>query len=397
MNLKINVRKPVLAIAFVFLGYFLSLSTVPRSEAMIGGLMPPSGLCAADPYSGQDGCAGANPNSTKQIASLLNGYTATPAWWSAGVKYPVSYYTPLASLTECNSSSCPGLPACAATGSSGGNNYVLIASAPCTLSGYHFDGVCVGWNVSSGIVTITDNLFTVSASCNPAGENYIGYPNAGSETGTQNVIFTFNEIDQTYTQNDSSNVSFVATFDGGTATVEYNWAHNGYGNVFRFDCGNSSCSATEAFNLITDFGGSTSHSDGQYFDGSSGTAYAININYNTISYQNPSTAAGTSPLNPVSQISANLIQVAANIENNTVIVNTSGGPGAWGGATVYCCATGYGPSGTNITNNFVDNRGQLEFMYSNATFGAVSSTCHGNVNMNDGTTITQTLAAFSCN
>jgi hypothetical protein len=353
-----------------------------------------------------DGCSGAQGNSTVTLPNLFTSpvnYGQRPPWNVAGVDYPVGpdsgpFVTPTAS----------NLPSCASMGSGGSNNYVIINSAPCEIRHYNFNGICLGWSssITSGTITIDNNNFILNSGCNPASTVFVGYPENGDGTGTQQVIFEYNKIDLTFSRTDTSCggpcVSESVAFNGGTKNgsgsaagviFEYNYLYNGQGNVIQID-GPNSFTAENHYNLIRDFGSPGSHSDGQYTNGSSGSARVITINstYNTTSYHNPANANGTGPYTYGSQINSGYGLVGGVIDNNTIIINY--GPGVIGfGRAIYCCGSGYSPVGMDVSNNWVDYTGSYGFTYEITT----PTTCHGNVNLNIGATITGSFSGGSCN
>jgi hypothetical protein len=390
-------------------------ATLPSRAMLLGG----SGATRACIYSGNnvtdtagntDGCAGANLSSAKYISNLFTGFidatytnSHPPNWDVAGVDYPVGPYTASGSLIACtSSSSCPtsGIspPGCATVS----GNAMTVQSAPCAIKGYHFTGMCVGWvsGITSGVITITDNLFTLAAGCDSANTKFVGESGSGDETGTQEVIFTFNEVDETYSIVTRNVSSYVAVYGGGTTmgtpacVIEYNYFHDGQGNTFELDSQNTSNSGSVCeihYNIISNTGSPGSHSDNPYFGGAPGFDYQPNMSFNTVvAYTVGNSATGSFTYS--SQINSGYIQIGGYIQNNIIIANDGNGSDQISAFLIRCCNTGYTLPGIIVDNNWYDATSSFGFLTSpNQLFF-----CTGNKNLIDGTVYTNTFGSYSC-
>ena len=341
-----------------------------------------------------DGCSGAVASNTQyanfftsRAAQSGQSYTTRPPWNVAGVDYPVG----IPSATVLKDPSTASLP----TGCTYSSNVVTCnGSGNLTINGYDF-GLhnCIYLDIYNytGTILIENSDFAMGSST-ACQSNFglidIEASNTGSSLIVQNNVFNGNA--PTY----PTLANYLDIWDVGRTTGTSLYQYNAFiASIARPIETTSSGNWTAQYNYFEGLNyGNAAHGE---IDMVASTATGVNMNvqFNTV-LAPANYGGGATSLWYISSGSTNGQTFGTvNLKNNTEVVNLYNGSGGTVVISVADSEFGYNPVATaNIANNYIDPTGAY-LCYSNAGTTITTTNMSGNINLTDGSSISDFTAA----
>ena len=285
----------------------------------------------------RDGCPGASADNPA-FPTLLTRYKARPPWNVAGIDFAVGIPSNVV-LKDPRSAALPS--ACSRGGTT------VTCSGTVTLDGYDFslnNGTTL--IITGGDVTVQNCLFIVGSNQGALGKIL-------DVSGTTNATFLHNDFDGSNIAVTPQRGQTINVANTGTITFRYNYFHHSGGDMIDFG-GGPQVNIVQ-YNLFSDIGLKTAHSDTLQWCGS--IVSNSDLSFNTI----VQTASGLSGMGLIVANSECTGAKMSNvlIHNNTLISRMQDNFAT--GATV---SQGAGPASADhvaVFNNYVDPTGILSF------------------------------------